>query len=223
MVGVLLVDFDFRVAPSTTWSWTECMVGDWSTSGVSELRGLIFLSAAHTVISSFLVCASSNILEVLSIRLFNNMLPSWCKVLQILWQQYGYIWHPLPLIKCPPCPPFSEPLSPLPADIPSKHLHLLRYLTHFILHYPTYLVFNLFDHEIILMHVTDPSDLIPSTLYDNQSPLLNLWHYDVLQGCILLPGHWLKHLLLILSIAATGWARDWVIGVLVGRDADGEG
>ncbi len=63
MKGVLLVvDFNFRVAASTAGSRTKYVVGNGSASGVSELRGLIFLSTAHTVVSSFLICASSNIL-----------------------------------------------------------------------------------------------------------------------------------------------------------------
>lgn len=63
MIGVLLVvNFNFRVAASTAGSRTKCIVGNGSASGVSELRRLIFLSTAHTVVSSFLICASSNIL-----------------------------------------------------------------------------------------------------------------------------------------------------------------
>lgn len=218
-----MVDFNFRVAASAAGCWAECIVSNGAASGVTELRGFIFLCTTDTIISSFLICATSNNLEVLCKWFLCNMLASWGKVLQILWQQYRYVWHPLPLIKCPPCPPFSQSFRPLPSNIPPKQFDLLSNLSDFICHHSSYLIFNLFDHEIILMHLTDPFDLIPSTLYYNQPALFNLWHHYVLECRILLPSDWLKHLLLILSVASSRWAREWVVGVLIGRDADREG
>jgi hypothetical protein len=84
MIGVLLVDFNFRVATSAAGCWAECIISNGAASGVTELRRLIFLCTTHTIISSFLVCANSDILEVLSKRFLCNMLASWSKVLQIL-------------------------------------------------------------------------------------------------------------------------------------------
>jgi hypothetical protein len=82
MIGVLLVNFYFRVATSSTAGcWAECIIGNGAASGVTELRRLIFLCTTHTIISSFLLCATSHILEVLCKRFLCNMLASWSKVL----------------------------------------------------------------------------------------------------------------------------------------------
>ena len=219
----MVMDLNFWVAATTARSRTKSIISNGTAPGVAELRRLIFLCTAHTIVSSFLISARSHILEVLCIRFLCDMLACWSNVLQILWQYYRYIGHSFPLIKGSPCPSFSQSLRPFPANISTKQLDILGNPSDFILNHATYLVFNLFDHEIILMHLANSPDLIPPAFNDDESALLNLRHHDVLEGCILLASDWLKHLLLILSVASSRWAREWVVGVLAWRDADREG
>ncbi len=222
MIRILLMDLDFRIAATATGSSrAQSIVRYWSTSSLVEFRWPIIVTGTHTVISSFLFCATFNILKVLSKRFFSNMIPNWCFVFQVLRKKYWYIWHPFPLIKRLSNPPFSQPFSPFSPDVSIEHLYFLCNLGDFFLHYPTYLALNLFDHKIILMHHSDSINLFPPTL--NYDYPVFFGHHYVLQRCILLAIDCLKHLLLrALSITPTWWTRDRIVRV-GGRDPEGEG
>ncbi len=222
MIRILLMDLYFRVAATATGSSrAQSIVRYWSPSSLVEFRWPIIVAGTHTVISSFLFCATSDILEVLSEWFFSNMIPSWRYVFQVLRKKDWYIWHPFPLIKRQSNPTFSQPLTPFSPDISIENLNFLCNFGHLFLHHSTYLALNLFDHKIILMHHSDSINLFPSTL-NYYYPFLFGHHY-VLQRCILLAIDCLKHLLLrALSITPTWWTRDRFVGV-GGRDAKGEG
>lgn len=85
MIRILLMNLDFRVAASATGTCgAQTIVGNWAASGVAEFWRPVIGAAAHTVVPSFLLSATSDILEVLSKWLIGNVIPRWRYIFQVL-------------------------------------------------------------------------------------------------------------------------------------------